>query len=45
MKNNYKCPKCNKVVVRESNKKWIKSYCEDTGLTTRLILQSKKKKL
>ena len=43
MKNKYRCPKCNKIVIRNNDKKWITSYCEDTGLKTRLILQIKNK--
>jgi ribosomal protein L37AE/L43A len=37
----YKCPKCKKVVKRLSDKKWIKSICDDFGITTRLMLISK----
>lgn len=33
----YKCKYCGKVVTRDSDKKWIKSECEETGVTTRLI--------
>jgi hypothetical protein len=33
----YKCNHCGKVVNRESNKKWIKSYCDETGKTIRLM--------
>ena len=38
MKNKYKCKHCNKIVTRESNKKWIKSYCVEKEKYTRLIL-------
>ncbi len=34
----YKCTHCGKVVNRESNKKWIKSYCDETGKDVRLML-------
>lgn len=34
----YKCTHCGKVVNRESNKKWIKSYCDETGQYIRLML-------
>lgn len=37
MENKYKCNHCKKVVTRDSDKKWIKSDCEETGVTTRLI--------
>ena len=37
MKNKYKCKYCGKVVTRNSDKKWIKSDCEESGVTTRLI--------
>ena len=32
----YRCNHCGRVVTRESDKRWIKSYCETTGRTTRL---------
>jgi len=35
--NTYRCPKCGKTVFRDSKKKWIRSYCDDTGKMTRLI--------
>lgn len=34
----YKCTHCGKIVNRESNKKWIKSYCDETGKDVRLVL-------
>jgi ribosomal protein L37AE/L43A len=34
----YKCPKCGKKVKRLSGKKWVKSYCEETGQHSRLSL-------
>ena len=37
MENKYKCKHCGKVVTRDCDKKWIKSDCESTGKTTRLI--------
>jgi len=30
--NVYKCSKCGKVVFRPSNKKWVKSYCDEMKL-------------
>ena len=33
----YRCAHCKKVVKRDSNKAWIKSYCESTGKTVHLI--------
>jgi ribosomal protein L37AE/L43A len=33
----YKCKHCGKVVERESDKQWIKSYCETKGKTVRLV--------
>lgn len=32
----YRCPACEKTLNRISRKRWIKSYCEATGKTTRL---------
>lgn len=37
MANKYKCNLCGKIVSRDSNKKWIKSMCDDTGKTCRLM--------
>lgn len=37
MTNKYKCNLCGKVVSRDSDKKWIKSYCDETNWKTRLI--------
>lgn len=34
----YKCKHCGKIVYRESNKKWLKSYCIDSGKYVRLML-------
>ena len=36
--NKYKCPKCGKIVERNSIKQWIKSYCDDKSIYSRLIL-------
>ena len=33
----YKCNLCGKTVSRDSNKKWIKSMCDETGKTGRLM--------
>jgi endogenous inhibitor of DNA gyrase (YacG/DUF329 family) len=35
--NQYKCAHCQKIVEREDQRQWIKSYCEETGQYTRLI--------
>lgn len=32
----YRCNHCKKVVWRESSKRWLNSFCELTGKTTRL---------
>jgi DNA-directed RNA polymerase subunit RPC12/RpoP len=32
----YKCKHCGKKLVRDSKKKWIKSYCETTGKNVRI---------
>ena len=37
MNNKYKCNLCGKIVSRDSNKKWIKSMCDETGKTGRLM--------
>jgi len=34
----YTCPLCKMAVPRESNKQWIKTYCEKMGKDTRLII-------
>lgn len=36
--NKYKCPYCGIVVTRNSNKKWIKSYCAQLGKSVRIQL-------
>lgn len=33
----YKCRHCGKVVERNSDKQWIKSYCTQTNKTVHLI--------
>ena len=33
----YKCKHCKAIVKRESEKKWIKSYCDDTQQYVRLM--------
>ena len=35
--NKYKCKHCKKIVERDSEKQWIKSYCEETGKNTHII--------
>lgn len=32
----YRCAHCGKVVERDSDKAWVRSYCEDTGRTVHL---------
>lgn len=34
--NEYRCNHCGKVVERESEKRWIRSWCEATSQETRL---------
>ena len=41
IKNKYKCIHCNKIVERDSCKKWIKSYCEETCKNVRLQIIKK----
>jgi DNA-directed RNA polymerase subunit RPC12/RpoP len=33
----YKCKHCGKTFERDSDKKWIKSYCSDTGKNVRIV--------
>lgn len=40
----YKCHKCNKIIKRNSSKKWIASICSATGERTRLQLVKPKQK-
>ena len=35
--NKYKCNLCKKVIDRDSEKKWIRSICDETNKTGRLI--------
>lgn len=35
--NKYRCKHCGKIVLRDSNKAWIKSYCEKTGKNVHLL--------
>jgi len=38
-KRKYKCPLCNDIIIRVSDKQWIKSDCVKSGeKTTRLML-------
>ena len=32
----YRCKHCRKIMDRDSDKQWIKSYCETTGKNARL---------
>lgn len=41
MKNTYKCSKCGKLIKRDSNKKWILSWCDAKAMYVRIILQTK----
>lgn len=34
--NKYRCPHCGEVVVRKSERAWIKSYCDKTGKTVHM---------
>lgn len=36
--NTYKCSKCGVLLERTDTRKWIKSFCGDTGKDARLIL-------
>jgi len=33
----YRCKWCKKVVLRDSTKAWIRSWCDETGQWTRLM--------
>ena len=37
MESKYKCNLCGKIVSRDSNKKWIKSICDEQGKNSRLM--------
>ena len=39
----YQCHNCGKIVMRESAKAWIKSWCEKTGRNVRLTPVKKAK--
>lgn len=43
-KNLYKCNHCGKIVKRNSDKKWIKSYCEQTGKMVHIVKVEKYKR-
>ncbi len=32
----YRCSGCKSIVMRESDKAWVKSFCEQTGKTVHL---------
>lgn len=34
--NKYRCVHCKKIMERESSKRWIKSFCNETGKRVRL---------
>ncbi len=38
---NYHCKYCGCIIVRISNKKWVKSYCETAGKMVRVTLIEK----
>lgn len=40
--NKYKCSHCGKTTLRDSNKKWILSWCDAKGRYTRITLQTLK---
>lgn len=33
----YKCKHCGVIVIRQTSKKWIKSYCQKTGKNVHLM--------
>lgn len=33
----YRCSLCGKVIERDSDKQWIRSYCEETKKLTRIL--------
>ena len=35
--NKYRCPACKKILLRDSEKKWIKSYCREKGRDVRIM--------
>ncbi len=39
--NYYKCKHCGVILERDSDKQWIKSYCDQTGRNTRIRLIKK----
>ena len=39
--NLYQCRWCHKIFERDSNKKWIRSYCYKAGRYVRLIMVEK----
>lgn len=41
-KRKYYCKHCKNIFVRMSDKKWIKSYCEDADKSVHLTLLKKK---
>lgn len=41
--NKYHCKHCGKVVERDSDKAWIKSYCDKTGKNVHLIKEERTK--
>lgn len=41
--NLYKCTHCNKILERNSNKKWIPSICSNVGKRVRLQLINQNK--
>ena len=43
--NNYYCKYCKKTLKRKSDKKWIDSYCDFAGKTTRLVIKKSKSTL
>lgn len=41
VENWYRCGKCGKIMPRQSDKAWIKSYCDNTGQDVRIMKMAK----
>lgn len=37
----YRCSACGKIVMRQSSKRWIKSFCDSTGKNVHIWRQEK----
>jgi ribosomal protein L37AE/L43A len=42
VQNKYRCKHCGDIVIRNSEKKWIESYCAKTGKLVHLVLVEEK---